>query len=173
MSGSHPMRKPTQGPKAQTQLRTLERLEAACRTRGRRLTRQRRAVLRALLAEGGALTAYELHERLRVADGRSTPAGVYRALEFWMTAGAVHRLESTRSFILCEHPESPHPGQLLICHECGQVVETEDKGVADAANRLGERLGFVLDRHPVELTGVCRPCRAQGRAAEPGRRPAT
>lgn len=144
--------------------RTLEHIEALCRARGQRITRQRRAVLRTLLAAGGALTAYELLERLRPADGRSTPAGVYRALEFWMTAGLVHRLESTRSFILCDHPEAPHPSQVLICRECGQVIEAEDDRVTAAADRLGERLGFALDRRPVELTGVCGPCRRQGRA---------
>jgi Fur family zinc uptake transcriptional regulator len=166
MNGPESMYKASQRPEAEAQRRTLERLESVCRSRGRRVTRQRRAVLRALLAQGGALTAYELLERLRVEDGHSTPAGVYRALEFWMAAGAVHRLQSTRSFILCEHPEAPHPGQLLICRECGEVVEAQDKGVASAAHRLGERLGFVLDRHLVELTGVCGPCRARGRAAE-------
>ncbi len=173
MSDTVPMRRAAQRPDAESQLRALERLETECRVRGCRLTRQRRAVLRALLAEGGALSAYELLERLRRVDSRCTPAGVYRALEFWMTAGVVHRLQSTRSFILCEHPEAPHPGQLLICRECGQVIEAEDKGVVAAAIRLGERLGFVLDRHLVELTGVCGPCRAQGRAGDSGRSPTT
>lgn len=140
---------------------TLERLEALCRARGQRLTRQRRAVLLALLTEGRALSAYELLAQLRPRDGRSTPAGVYRALESLIHAGVVHRLESTRSFILCEHPEAPHGGQLLICRACGQVVEAEDERVAAATGRLGERLGFSLDRGVVELTGVCGRCRTQ------------
>ena len=139
----------------------LARLEALCLERGRRLTRQRRAVLRQLLAEGRALSAYELLERLRPEDGRSTPAGVYRALEFLMRAGVVHRLESTRSFILCEHPEAPHTGQLLICRSCGEVIEAEDERVSVATGRLGERLGFALDQRIVELTGLCGRCRAE------------
>jgi Fur family zinc uptake transcriptional regulator len=143
------------------QQRTLERLEALCRTRGQRLTRQRRAVLLTLLTEARALSAYELLARLRPQDGRSTPAGVYRALESLIHAGVVHRLESTRSFILCEHPEAPHAGQLLICRACGQVVEAEDPRVAAATGRLGERLGFALDPGVVELTGVCGRCRLQ------------
>lgn len=138
----------------------LERLEALCLERGQRLTRQRRAVLCQLLAEGRALSAYELLERLRPEDGRSTPAGVYRALESLMQAGVVHRLESTRAFILCEHPEAPHTGQLLICRGCGQVVEAEDARVSAATGRLGERLGFSLDQRVVELTGLCGRCRA-------------
>ncbi len=143
------------------QQRTLERLETLCRARGQRLTRQRRAVLLTLLTEARALSAYEVLARLRPQDGRSTPTGVYRALESLIHAGVVHRLESTRSFILCEHPEAPHTGQLLICRACGQVVEAEDPRVAAATGRLGERLGFSLDPGVVELTGVCGRCRAQ------------
>ncbi len=139
----------------------LERLEALCRERGQRLTRQRRAVLRTLLAAGRAMSAYELLARLRPEDGRSTPAGVYRALEFLMEAGVVHRLESTRSFILCEHPQAPHGGQVLICRACGQVVEAEDERVAAATGRLGQRLGFSLDQRVVELTGLCGRCQTQ------------
>ena len=143
------------------QQRTLERLETLCRARGQRLTRQRRAVLLTLLTEARALSAYEVLALLRPQDGRSTPTGVYRALESLIHAGVVHRLESTRSFILCEHPEAPHTGQLLICRACGQVVEAEDPRVAAATWRLGERLGFSLDPGVVELTGVCGRCRAQ------------
>lgn len=143
------------------QSRTLERLESLCRQRGRRLTRQRRVVLRTLLSERRALSAYELLERLRPQDGRSTPAGVYRALEYLMEVGVVHRLESTRAFILCEHPDTPHSGQLLICRECAQVLEAEDERVARATARLAEQFGFALERCVVELTGVCGQCRAR------------
>ena len=150
----------------------LERLEAVCRGRGLRLTRQRRAVLRQLALEGRALSAYELLERLRPEDGRSTPAGIYRALEYLIEAGLVHRLESTRAFILCdltEPPAAPHAGQLLICRGCGSVAETEDARLTEAAERLGAAHGFVIDARAVELTGLCGRCRAGARS---GRRAA-
>jgi Fur family zinc uptake transcriptional regulator len=141
----------------------LGRLEAVCRGRGLRLTRQRRAVLHQLARAGRALSAYELLERLRPEDGRSTPAGIYRALEFLIDAGLVHRLESTRSFILCdlaEPPTAPHAGQLLICRACGTVVESEDARLTAAAERLGAAHGFMIDARAVELTGLCGRCRA-------------
>lgn len=146
----------------------LERLEALCRERRLRLTRQRRAVLRQLALEGRALTAYELLDRLRPEDGRSTPAGVYRALDFLIEAGIVHRLESTRSFILCElgeHAAAPHAGQLLICRSCGRVEEADDARVRAAAARLAEARGFRVDARAVELTGLCRRCRSGVRSA--------
>lgn len=139
---------------------TLRRLETRCRERGQRLTRQRRAVVRQLLAAGRALSAYELLERLRPEDRRVTPAGVYRTLDFLIELGVVHRLESKRSFVLCHHPDTPHPVQFLICRGCGQVVEAEDARVAAATERLGDRLGFALDQRIVELTGLCGHCRA-------------
>lgn len=140
----------------------LERLEAECRARGLRLTRQRRAVLAELLTAGGALSAYELLERLRPRDPSSTPASIYRSLHLLMELGVVHRIESTRTFVPCDHPGAPHPMQLLICRQCGQVVEAEDERVTAAADRLGERLGFALDQRVVELTGVCGDCRQDG-----------
>jgi Fur family zinc uptake transcriptional regulator len=167
MSAKHTIRRELKHAAADDTQRVLERLERTCRVRGQRVTRQRRAVLQVLLAEGGALTAYELLDRLRRSGGRSTPAAVYRALEFWMDSGLVHRMDSTRSFVLCEHPEGPHPGQLLICRQCGTVIEAEDKAVSEAASRLGSRLNFTLDVGLLELTGVCALCCARGRRTQP------
>jgi len=145
--------------------RTLHRLEAICQRRGQRLTRQRRAVVAKLLAAGRTLSAYELLDLLRPEDGKSTPASVYRSLDFLMKLGLVHRLETTRSFIVCEHPDEPHPVQFLICRQCGLVVEAEDKRVATATEKLGHQLGFVLDHRIVELTGLCGSCQTK----HPGR----
>lgn len=142
--------------------RALRRLTDLCHERGQRLTRPRRAVLAKLLSAGRPLSAYELLDLLRPEDGKSTAASVYRTLDFLMGLGIVHRLESTRSFVLCEHPDGPHWVQFLICRRCGQVVEAEDERVAAATERLGRRLGFALDQRIVELTGVCQSCRAGG-----------
>ena len=75
--------------------------------------------------------------------------------------GLVHRLETTRSFVACEHPDHPHAGQFLICRQCGTVVEAEDKRGAAATESLGQRLGFALDHRTVELTGICATCKTE------------
>lgn len=143
---------------------TLEGLEAICRARGGRLTRQRRAVLGKLLAARRPMTAYELLDALRPEDASATPASVYRSLDFLLELGLAHRLETTRSFIACDHPDHAHAVQFLICRQCGTVVETEDKRVDSATKSLSERLGFVLDQKTVELTGTCATCQtAAGR----------
>ncbi|HYZ23254.1 MAG TPA: Fur family transcriptional regulator [Rhodopila sp.] len=138
----------------------LESAERICRARGGRLTQQRRAVLEKLLASGAPVTAYELLDLVRPDDASITPASVYRSLDFLVEMGLVHRLDSTRSFVACEHPDHPHAGQLLVCRQCGTVVEAEDKRIVRATEDLGERHGFTLDYRTVELIGLCGTCRS-------------
>lgn len=133
--------------------------EALCRARGGQLTPQRRAVLSKLLAARRPVTAYDLVDLVRPDSAAITPASVYRSLDFLVEVGLVHRLDTTRSFVACEHPDHPHAGQFLICRACGTVVETEDKRIAKATEHLGERYGYVLDQRTVELTGLCVVCR--------------
>ena len=138
----------------------LAEAEAACRSRGGRLTRTRRAVLEILLRSSTPLTAYEVLDLLRQSDASATPASVYRCLDFLLDRGVAHRLETTRAYVACGHPEHPHAGQFLICRQCGTVVETEDERVTAATEQLGHRLGFSLDQRTVELLGLCGACRS-------------
>ena len=137
----------------------VEQMVAICRARGGRMTVQRRAVLAKLVEAKQPLSAYDLLERLKPEDASATPASTYRCLDFLQEYGLVHRLETTRSFVACEHPDHVHAVQFLICRECGTVVEAEDKRVASATKSLGERMGFAVDRRTVELTGVCSSCK--------------
>lgn len=151
------------------QTETLERLVAICTGRGGRVTRQRRAVLERLLADRRPQSAYEIRDALLPADAAITPASVYRCLDFLMEYGLVHRLETTRAFVACEHPDHAHAVQFLICRTCGTVVETEDPVVATATVSLGERLGFDVDQRTVELMGTCATCRITGAESSPAR----
>ncbi len=153
--------------KKREQLQALEKLVAICVGRGGRMTRQRRAVLETLLVARRPMSAYDLRDRLLPDDAAITPASVYRCLDFLMEHGLVHRLETTRSFVACEHADHPHAVQFLICRQCGVVVEAEDKRVAAATVSLGERLGFDVDQRTVELTGLCGTCRKDSPAMTP------
>ena len=155
----------TDVPEDRDRTEALERAASICRARGGRLTPQRRMVLTKLLTARRPLTAYELLDLVRPEDAAITPASIYRSLDFLVDVGLVHRLDSTRSFVACDHPDHPHGGQFLICRECGTVVEAEDKRLDRAAEDLGERHGFTLEHRSVELTGVCGACRAADASA--------
>ena len=140
----------------------LDGMEAICRERGGRLMPQRRAVLGALLLAQRPQSAYELRDTLLPHDPAITPASVYRCLDFLMEHGLVHRLETTRSFVACGHPDHAHAVQFLICRQCGTVVEAEDKRVAAATARRGHPRGGAVGGRTGGRAGVLRSGRPYG-----------
>lgn len=79
----------------------VEQIEGICSARGVRLTPQRKRVFELICSNSRASSAYELLEQLKESEPQAKPPTVYRALEFLMEQGFIHRVESTNSFISC------------------------------------------------------------------------
>lgn len=139
--------------------RTLAAAERICRDRQARLTPQRRRVLEVLLADHVAVGAYEIADRLAENGRRPAPTIIYRALDFLIEVGLVHRLASLNAFIACGHPGSAHGAQFLICNGCGLVAEISDPRLAGAVAEAARRVDFAVLRPIVEITGRCPACR--------------
>lgn len=144
----------------------LDRAEAACRARGVRLTPIRREVLQSLHATHRPLGAYDIAERL--AEGghrRLAPVAIYRALEFLIVQGFVHRLASRNAFVACP---GDHQGAgcvvFLICEGCGGVDEVSPAGVSTSVERLLAEEQFEPHLQVLEITGRCAHCRGRGSA---------
>jgi Fur family zinc uptake transcriptional regulator len=60
-------------------------------------------VLQALLSSHRPLGAYEVIDELAKSMPRPAPITVYRALDFLMENGLVHRIESRNAFLACAH----------------------------------------------------------------------
>ncbi len=136
----------------------LKRADALCRERGLRLTDQRKTVLQLLCLSDKPLSAYELLDQMRGVVKNPMPPTVYRALDFLLEQGLVHKLESLHAYVGCTHPEHPHASQFLICDVCGEVAEVEDTSVAKSLMAAGKALGFRTKRPIVELLGTCAQC---------------
>ena len=136
----------------------LERAEALCHERGARLTEQRKAALQLLCLGEKPLSAYDLLERMRDVVRNPAPPTVYRALNFLLEQGLVHKLESLNAYVGCAHPDHPHASQFLICDDCGEVAEVEDPSVANSLKAAGNEIGFRTRRPIVELLGTCAQC---------------
>lgn len=102
----------------------LSQAEELCQQRNVRLTPQRLEVLRLMAQQPGAISAYDLLDLLRVSEPQAKPPTVYRALDFLLEQGFIHRVESANSYVLCHHFEEPsHTSALFICDRCGLVTE--------------------------------------------------
>ena len=136
----------------------LSGAEAHCAETGARFTPVRRAALEILLREHRALGAYELLDRLRDAGFGGQPPVAYRALDFLVDQGFVHKVERINAFIACAHPGASHSPAFLICRKCDAVAEAH---AAPARGTLGDAAraaGFTIERTVVEALGVCPTC---------------
>lgn len=136
----------------------LDRAAAACARDGAQLTELRRRVLGLVLEANGPITAYQLLDRLRKIHKGAVPPTVYRALEFLLKLGLIHRLERLNAFIPCAETGHRHVAQFLICRECGSVAEIEDQAAARALVHAAERKGFRARDTVVEIEGTCAAC---------------
>jgi len=139
----------------------MERAEAACARHGVRLTDLRAAVLRLIIEANEPVGAYALLDRLRQSHDNAKPPTVYRALDFLLAQGLIHRVERLNAFVFCmEEGAHAHPAQFLICGSCGQVKELEDAGVEASIGAASRAAGFIPRRVIVEIEGTCARCAA-------------
>ena len=138
--------------------RALGEAEAVCARAGARLTETRRRVLALVWERPGPVGAYDLLEALSAERGRVAPPTVYRALEFLLAHGLVHRIESLNAYVGCERPSEPHAGSFLLCRACGASAELEAPAVETALAACARGHGFALEASIVELRGLCPAC---------------
>lgn len=136
----------------------MQRAEALCRERGVRLTPQRRTVLELVCEAERPMSAYDILDLMRASVSNPAPPTVYRALDFLLEQGLVHKLESIHAFVGCSHPDHPHSSQFLICADCGDVNELEDPAIARSLRLAESASGFAPKRRVVELIGTCARC---------------
>jgi len=75
--------------------------EKLCQERGLRFTSIRCRVLELVWGSHKPIGAYDILEVLGKESESAAPPTVYRALEFLIEAGLVHRLDSLNAFIGC------------------------------------------------------------------------
>lgn len=137
----------------------LAQAEKICAQRNVRLTPQRLEVLRLMSLQDGAISAYDLLDLLREAEPQAKPPTVYRALDFLLEQGFVHKVESTNSYVLCHLFDQPtHTSAMFICDRCGAVKEECAEGVEDIMHTLAAKMGFALRHNVIEAHGLCAAC---------------
>jgi Fur family zinc uptake transcriptional regulator len=134
--------------------------EALCAGRGERLTPIRRQVLETLAAHHRPLGAYEVIDRLAEKVKRLAPITVYRALDFLVENGLVHRIESRNAFLACvNNHQSSDMVVFLICERCGSVGEAPSSLVAETLTAAARAAGFTPRAPVIEISGLCTHCR--------------
>ena len=143
-------------------VRTAGRTALAKRitSRGKRLTKQRVIVAQALVAERQAVSAQELHRRLRRGHPRLGLATVYRALEAQVESGMATRLERpghVSAYVACV-PEHHHH---LVCTSCQRVDDVDETILRPVLRGIRDRHDFQVDHERLDFYGLCARCRRE------------
>ncbi|AAO58693.1 Fur family transcriptional regulator [Pseudomonas syringae pv. tomato] len=139
----------------------LAEAETLCTQQGLRLTTLRRRVLELVWQSHKPLGAYDILAVLSEEDGRrAAPPTVYRALDFLLENGLVHRIASLNAFTGCNHPTHAHQGQFLICRLCHAAIELQHPAISNAVVDAAAGVGFAVEGQTVEIVGVCAGCKA-------------
>jgi Fur family transcriptional regulator, zinc uptake regulator len=140
-------------------------VERACSERGLRLTEIRARVLGLVADAGKPIKAYDLLDKVREGEGAgaAAPPTVYRALDFLLANGFIHKLESVNAFVACHHPNAAqHSAPFLICDACHKAVELEDEHVVATLDTQARALGFSPQTQTLEVHGLCAECAKAG-----------
>lgn len=141
----------------------VREVERVCKSRGLRLTPIRAHALRLIAAAERPVKAYELLDLMKATHDAAAPPTVYRALEFLLEHGFIHKLSSINAFVGCHHPGGEqHAVPFLICDRCNSATELEDEQIVDALDRRARALGFLPQAQTLEVHGLCAECAKAG-----------
>jgi Fur family ferric uptake transcriptional regulator len=122
------------------------------------VTGTRRALTELIARHDGHFTASalidEAHQR-RVPVGRAT---VFRTLDLLTEMGALERIDlpsGEHAYVACAPDDHHHH---VVCRRCGRSADVPDAGLQAVVREIGERTGYRIDSHRLELYGLCAAC---------------
>jgi|APCry1669190156_1035279.scaffolds.fasta_scaffold51848_2 Fur family zinc uptake transcriptional regulator len=126
----------------------------------RALTPARQRILDVLVEARQPLGAYDIINQMAQKTGKSpAPISVYRALDYLVEQGWVHRLTSRNAFLACGHGHhNEERVAFLICDVCGIVTEVMSADLLTSLADVAKHKNFDMRHSVIELTGVCASC---------------
>lgn len=142
---------------SETEERLAQALQRALKEKGYRLTPARVAIVAALVACGGHITADDLVARVHLQSAAVGRMTVYRTLELLSELGLirpVYQGTGAAHYILLAEGHHHH----LVCAHCARVIEFDDCMLENLGQVIAERYNFQLQSHLLELFGLCQEC---------------
>ena len=137
----------------------MTRAHDLCIEQNARMTTTRESVLRLLWQSHRPLGAYQLQDQLaELLNKPIAPPTVYRAIEFLLQLGLIHRLPSLNAYIGCPFPGNHHSDFFLICRECGSAAECSADPLNIAIEQTAKRAHFKVESQMIEIAGLCPEC---------------
>jgi Fur family ferric uptake transcriptional regulator len=140
----------------------LEQASTVMHRAGKRMTEQRRLIIRALEDSNAQLDAEGVYDRARRYDNSISLATVYRTLNLLEESGLVQQRylsrEHERKFYELIDTEDEH--QVFTCQSCGATIPFTSDLLTDLHHELEATLGVSIAHLCCCVDGLCPACRA-------------
>ncbi|MBA4392737.1 MAG: transcriptional repressor [Desulfobacca sp.] len=128
------------------------------KNKGLRQSNRRDQVVEAFFNLKGHTTAEELLVQVRKKDKRVGLTTIYRTLKLLTQCGLAVERKFDRKVATFEPAQLGAHHDHLICSECGNIVEFENKSIETLQEAVAREHAFIITRHILELYGTCRDC---------------
>ncbi len=136
----------------------LGKAAKVCKKHGARLTDVRKNVLELIWSSEQPSKAYDLLKELQKNDPSAKPPTIYRALDFLLELGLIHKLHRFNAYVKCKHPEEKKPCFFLICTNCHVVTESHEGAYGKLINKASMSFDFKPQEATFEIEGLCQQC---------------
>jgi len=132
--------------------------ERICAENGLKFTAIRRKVLELVWQSHKPVKAYDILKKLPKGEGAPMPPTVYRALDFLLSNGLIHKINTLNAFVGCSHPGPNNQCYFLICSHCDEVTECCTSKLGNAIGRSAKDNAFTTESVSLEIQGKCQAC---------------
>lgn len=135
-----------------------EPLTDALGAAGYRLTEPRRVVAELVAERSGYFSANDLIAEAQERDLGIGRATIFRALDLFTELQLLERVDlpnGDHAYVPCLPGHHHHH---VICQRCARVTEVPDLGLGEAIAGMERKTGWVVQKHRLELYGLCPEC---------------
>jgi Fur family transcriptional regulator, ferric uptake regulator len=138
----------------------MELFHSRLRERGLKSTAPRDDIARVFFDLGRHVNAEELYGEVKKINPHVGYATIYRTLKLLKECELLserHFDEGQARYEVVGEHHHDH----FICENCGKIIEFENEDLERIQQVVAQKMGVLLQRHKMELYGLCADCRAK------------
>ena len=136
----------------------LDKMLAALKAEGYRLTPQRLAVLRIVAASREHPTVERVYDLVRAELPTTSLATVYKTLTTLKQVGEVTELNYSGQGSHYDGNTEPHPH--AVCTACGGIADAPVSALSRLAAEVAASTGYLIGSQRLDFFGLCPLCQA-------------
>jgi len=138
----------------------LDELIAKLKTREYRLTPQRIAILKILVASTEHPNVEQIYKDVKIDFPTTSLATVYKTVTLLKEMGEILELgfgSEGRRY----DGNKPYPHPHLICIQCKHIIDPEVVALGELSQQVASTTGFRIVSHRLDFYGICPQCQEQ------------